>query len=77
MALYIQIKIMARSQIPLVLKSSSEQKTVLMRMVERIMGKPLGDLGDPEDIAEAAAFLASSRSSYMTGSCLDVNGGLL
>lgn len=72
-----KIKIMARSQIPLVLKSSSEQKTVIMRMVERITGKPLGDFGHPEDIAEAAAFLASSRSSYMTGCCLDVNGGLL
>merc|ERR1712117_227266 len=37
---------------------------------------PLGDFGDPIDIAEATAFLASSRSKYITAASLDVNGGL-
>lgn len=37
---------------------------------------PMGDFGKPEDIAEVAAFLASERSRYMTGSILSVNGGL-
>lgn len=37
---------------------------------------PLGILGEPEQIAEACLFLASSRSSYMTGASLDVTGGL-
>merc|ERR1712080_469511 len=37
---------------------------------------PLGDFGDPEDIADVVAFLASSRSKYITGASLDVNGGL-
>merc|ERR1712183_825635 len=37
---------------------------------------PLGDFGDPTDIAEVSAFLASPRSKYITGACLDVNGGL-
>ena len=37
---------------------------------------PLGRLGQPEDIAEAAVFLASSASNFITGSILDVNGGL-
>merc|ERR1712066_571624 len=37
---------------------------------------PLGDFGDPLDIAEVSAFLASSRSKYITGASLDVNGGL-
>jgi NAD(P)-dependent dehydrogenase (short-subunit alcohol dehydrogenase family) len=38
---------------------------------------PLGRLGEPEDIAEAVLFLASSASNFITGTILDVNGGIL
>ena len=38
---------------------------------------PLQRLGTPEDIAYAACFLASDESSFITGTTLDVNGGLL
>ena len=37
---------------------------------------PLGRVGDPLDIARPIVFLLSELSSYMTGSVLDVNGGL-
>jgi 3-oxoacyl-[acyl-carrier protein] reductase len=37
---------------------------------------PLKRLGKPEDIANAVAFLASDEASYITGSMLDVHGGL-
>merc|ERR1712215_207386 len=37
---------------------------------------PLGDFGDPIDIAEAAGFLACERSKYITGASFDVNGGM-
>ena len=37
---------------------------------------PLGSLGKPEDVAAAAAFLASADSNYMTGQTLHVNGGM-
>ena len=37
---------------------------------------PLRRLGKPEDVADAALFLASSASSYITGHVLHVNGGL-
>merc|ERR1719433_1254478 len=37
---------------------------------------PLGDFGDPLDIAEVSSFLASTRSKYITGASFDVNGGL-
>jgi len=37
---------------------------------------PLGRLGDPTEIAEVAAFLASYKSSLMTGAVLEVTGGL-
>lgn len=36
---------------------------------------PLQRLGEPEDIAEAALFLASQASNWITGIVLDVNGG--
>jgi len=38
---------------------------------------PLGRQGLPEDIAGAVAFLASDDASWVTGQCLDVNGGAL
>jgi 3-oxoacyl-[acyl-carrier protein] reductase len=37
---------------------------------------PLGRFGLPEDIAAAAAFLASPQAGYITGTTLHVNGGM-
>lgn len=37
---------------------------------------PLGSLGQPDDVAEAVAFLASERARYITGHVLNVDGGL-
>lgn len=43
---------------------------------ETMASIPLGRLGDPMDLAEAAVFLASSGGNFITGATLDVNGGL-
>jgi len=37
---------------------------------------PIGRMGDPQEIADVAVFLASERASYMTGATVDVSGGL-
>ncbi|MBX9758283.1 MAG: SDR family oxidoreductase [Beijerinckiaceae bacterium] len=37
---------------------------------------PLGRFGRAEDMGEAAAFLMSARAGYITGSCLDISGGV-
>jgi 3-oxoacyl-[acyl-carrier protein] reductase len=59
--------------------------TVLSERVRAIMSDerrseiaalaPLGRLGEPEDVALAALFLASESSSWLTGVTLDVAGG--
>lgn len=43
------------------------------RMSRRI---PLGRLGEPDEVAEVIAFLASDRSRYVTGTTIHVDGGL-
>ena len=47
------------------------------KIIESMKRKiPMGHLGEPEDIAESALFLASPKSKYITGACLEVTGGL-
>ncbi|MCX4676550.1 SDR family oxidoreductase [Streptomyces sp. NBC_01433] len=38
---------------------------------------PLGRIGEPDDIASAVAFLASHEASWITGTTLRVDGGVL
>ncbi|MGE0918078.1 3-oxoacyl-ACP reductase FabG [Trichlorobacter lovleyi] len=46
--------------------------------VERIVkSSALGRIGQPGEIADAIAFLASSKAAYITGQCLVVDGGIL
>lgn len=47
---------------------------VLNYMVEK---STLGRIGEPEDIAQAYLFLASDRASFITGTTLNVDGGVI
>lgn len=38
---------------------------------------PLRRLGEPEEVADCAVFLASPMSNYVTGATIDINGGSL
>lgn len=42
---------------------------------QRIGWHPLGRFGQPEDVAQAAVFLASDESSWITGTAFPVDGG--
>ena len=42
-----------------------------------LKGIPLNRLGEAADVAGACLFLASDLSSYLTGTTIDVNGGML
>jgi 3-oxoacyl-[acyl-carrier protein] reductase len=37
---------------------------------------PMGDIGQPADIAEMIAYLASPKARFITGATIDVNGGV-
>jgi 3-oxoacyl-[acyl-carrier protein] reductase len=50
------------------IKGEEERRRILSAI-------PLGRPAKPEEVAAAIAFLASEDASYITGACLDVNGG--
>lgn len=46
---------------------------IQQKFIEKI---PLKRMGSPEDIASLVAFLVSDSSSYLTGQCISMDGGL-
>ena len=45
-------------------------------MEELIQRTPVRRVGLPQDIANAYLFLASEKASFITGTCINVDGGL-
>ena len=55
---------------PMTDKLTDEQRLAIAQRI------PLARFGEPEDIANAAAYLASDEAAYITGQTLHVNGGM-
>ncbi|MEM1233378.1 MAG: 3-oxoacyl-[acyl-carrier-protein] reductase [Pseudomonadota bacterium] len=49
---------------------NDDQKAAILGQI------PMGRMGTPEEIAAAAAFLASDEAGYITGTVLHINGGM-
>lgn len=63
---------------PAIVKTKFADALIAGDNEERVIaGYPLRRLGNPEDIAQAAAFLVSDNASWITGQTLQVDGGLL
>lgn len=54
------------------LANAGEEAALLQSLAEQI---PLGRIGNPEETAAVAVFLASDDSSFMTGSEVFADGG--
>jgi NAD(P)-dependent dehydrogenase (short-subunit alcohol dehydrogenase family) len=57
-----------------VLERSADPETLRAAWVKM---HPLGRLGTPRDVANGALYLASDESSWVTGQCLVIDGGLM
>jgi len=58
-------------------KAKREGRSVEQVSTESTASIPAGRYGKPEEYADVVAFLASARSSYLNGSTIRVDGGLI
>ena len=49
----------------------------IKRTLDKVLGQiPMGRIGRPEELANLACFLCSDKASYITGTAINVDGGL-
>jgi 3-oxoacyl-[acyl-carrier protein] reductase len=57
-------------------RAKTNNSTVEQEMAKQSAESPLGRMGRPEEVANAAVFLLSPAASYITGVMLSVDGGM-
>lgn len=55
------------------LRATGDYDTAMKQFVAR---QPMGRLGETREIADLAVYLASDESRYMTGQCVNIDGGM-
>jgi NAD(P)-dependent dehydrogenase (short-subunit alcohol dehydrogenase family) len=68
-------KINVNSIAPGVIKTPMTESMEKDRLDQYLKNQPMGNFGDPEDIANAALFLVSDEATFITGQVLIVDGG--
>jgi 3-oxoacyl-[acyl-carrier protein] reductase len=58
-------------------KAKREGRSVEEVAAQSTSAIPVGRYGDPQEYANMVAFLASARASYVTGSVIRIDGGLI
>ncbi|MGO4387825.1 SDR family oxidoreductase [Microvirga sp. 2YAF29] len=58
-------------------KAKREERTLDDVVTESTGSIPVGRYGEPQEYGDAIAFLASGRASYITGSVIRIDGGLI
>lgn len=72
----IRVNMVAPGSIDTPLQRAGQSRSPELRA--RVLSRtPLGRLGQPREVADAIVYIASPRSSYITGECLFVDGGRL
>ena len=57
-------------------RAAKTGKTVEQHYADTGKTVPMGRVGESEEVANVIAFLASDAASYVTGCCINVDGGL-
>ncbi|XP_043306648.1 (3R)-3-hydroxyacyl-CoA dehydrogenase isoform X1 [Cervus elaphus] len=69
-------RIRCNSVLPGFIRTPMTQK-VPQKVLDKVTGMiPMAHMGNPEDVADVVAFLASEDSGYITGASVEVTGGL-
>lgn len=74
---YAPYGIRVNGYIPGVIETEMTRGVIDIKKEELLGAIALHRLGQPEDVANAVAFLASREASYMTGTFIEISGGKL
>ena len=58
-------------------RTPATAKTLAENETEYLKRIPLGRIAEPKEVADVAMFLVSERARYMTGTTVDISGGML